>query len=368
MACSPAQLEANRRNAREWATGPRTEEGKARSRRNSLKTGLTGAGIVLPDEDAEEVERRFETFEAEMRPRSEMARQLVSRVALMTIRLDRSAEHEAKAIGHRMRRAAAEFDAVRLAEVDRLIAWIASEPTTNARRLRTMPEGIDRLIAAIEGLRADLTRQGGYRWGFEQCDRLLNLMGCRFTDLPVHRVRALTDAIAGQFRDLDETEGAGLEIQDRRLWAIGQMVDLIDRETEALKAIREGLDLEGLELDRAEAASRAIFDPSKEAILARKYEAASERGLYRALREFRDLQAEVIVDKGVGTAPVGELGSFSPASPGGDDEESGVDSIDPEPLSPVVDVVENDPKSVPNEASSRANRRKRPVPGGSRGR
>ena len=58
---SPRRVEANRRNAQK-STGPKTAEGKAISRLNGVKHGLTGAGIALPTEVKEQVEgcsRRF---------------------------------------------------------------------------------------------------------------------------------------------------------------------------------------------------------------------------------------------------------------------------------------------------------------------
>jgi hypothetical protein len=227
-----------------------------------------------------------------MDPKGEVARQLVSRVALMTVRLDRSAEHEARAIAHRMRRATDEHDDARLAEVEKLYSWIAAEPATNARRLRTSPEGIDRLIVAMEGLRSDLAHPEGVRWGWQHCEQFHHLTGLRRMDVPVSRPRALTEAIAGDFRHLFQADRPDLEKVDRQCWAAEELVALIDEEIAGLRGLREGLDLEGLELDRSEAAGRAIFDPSPAATLARKYEAASERGLYRALREFRQAQAE----------------------------------------------------------------------------
>ncbi len=42
--------------------------------------------------------------------------------------------------------------------------------------------------------------------------------------------------------------------------------------------------------DPVEAGHRAMFDPSKEACLARKYEAAAERGFFRSVKEFRQHQ------------------------------------------------------------------------------
>jgi hypothetical protein len=61
---------------------------------------------------------------------------------------------------------------------------------------------------------------------------------------------------------------------------------------ERLKEVRARIDHEALAADRAEAVDRALFDPSPEAILARKYEAAAERALYKALKELRQVEAE----------------------------------------------------------------------------
>ena len=49
------QIQANRRNARK-STGPKTEEGKARSRNNALRHGLTAELAVLPHEDPHQYE------------------------------------------------------------------------------------------------------------------------------------------------------------------------------------------------------------------------------------------------------------------------------------------------------------------------
>ncbi|WP_435020655.1 hypothetical protein TA3x_001948 [Tundrisphaera sp. TA3] len=58
-----------------------------------------------------------------------------------------------------------------------------------------------------------------------------------------------------------------------------------------LRALRDLIDDDDEAADRAQAAERALFDPSKEAQLARRYEAAAERALFRALREFRQIEA-----------------------------------------------------------------------------
>jgi hypothetical protein len=316
MPCSPAQLEANRRNSL-LSKGPSSPSGKAISRRNSLKHGLTGAGIVLPTDDEAEVARRFEALEAEMAPKSELARMLVNRVATLSLRMEHCVEHEAKNAAFRMRHATEAFDDQRLAEVEKTLSWIATEPATAARRLRNTPEGIDLVVADLERLKAALGHPEGVRWDWTSCELFHHLTGHRRLEVPVTRPRALSEAIEGNFRHLDSADGAGLSDLERRCWAAGALVKMIGEEIEALKALRAMLDHETLALDRAEAPHRAMFDTSPSATLLRKYEAAAERGFFRALKELREVQAQTPEPPNppAESEVTEELGSFLPDDP-----------------------------------------------------
>jgi hypothetical protein len=70
------------------------------------------------------------------------------------------------------------------------------------------------------------------------------------------------------------------------------LIERIDAEIAGLEAHLETLDFEMIEQDRAEAGERALFDPSKEAALARRYESEARRGFFQALKEFRRVEAE----------------------------------------------------------------------------
>ena len=84
------------------------------------------------------------------------------------------------------------------------------------------------------------------------------------------------------------------------------------RKAEADFVAPEGADEATVAQLRAEAEARAMFDPSKEATLARKYEAAAERSFFRALKELRQLEKQA---KAPESPPAAEpdqkaLGSF----------------------------------------------------------
>ena len=185
MPASEARILANRQNALR-SKGPVSPEGKQRSRANALKHGLTGEGVVLPNEDAAEVDRRLSAFQDELKPSGEVGKALVRRAALMSVRMDRCVSQETAALSERLRQADAEFVA---------------------------PEGVSA----------------------EEAARL-----------------------------------------------------------------------------KAEACARAMFDPSKEATLARKYEAAAERGFFRALKELRQLERQAKAAQPLSPAESyrKELGSF----------------------------------------------------------
>jgi hypothetical protein len=82
------QIEANRRNAFR-STGPKTDEGKRRSRRNALRHGLTAETVINDLEDSEDY-RAFEAAViADYDAQTAVERELVLRLASLLWRLRR---------------------------------------------------------------------------------------------------------------------------------------------------------------------------------------------------------------------------------------------------------------------------------------
>ena len=181
---------------------------------NSLKHGLTGAGIVLPEKDVAEVHRRADAFAEELYAVGELEHALVRRLALHSLRMERSVDQQTAALSEHIRQVEADFVA---------------------------PEGLD-------------------------------------------------------------------EAQVARL--------------------------------RAEAARRAMFDTSREATLARKYEAAAERGFYRAIKELREFRKPA---KGLGPAAdseafhkeLGSILSKTTGQAGGLPRGIGFDFVERAPATPT---------------------------------
>jgi hypothetical protein len=87
------QIAANRANAQK-STGPVTEEGKWRSRRNAVRHGLTAETVIRTLEDAEDY-RAFEAgVIADYDAQSAVERELVLRLANLLWRLRRAATME----------------------------------------------------------------------------------------------------------------------------------------------------------------------------------------------------------------------------------------------------------------------------------
>ena len=83
------QIEANRLNALK-STGPRTEEGKRRSRCNAIRHGLTAETVIVGVEDPEDYESFEATIIADYDPTTAVARELVLRLASILWRLRRA--------------------------------------------------------------------------------------------------------------------------------------------------------------------------------------------------------------------------------------------------------------------------------------
>src|SRR6266536_1214201 len=87
------QIEANRHNALR-STGPKTETGKRRSRRNALRHGFTAETVLEPLEDPEEYRAFEDAILSEYLPQTPVEQELVRRLASLFWRLRRATSIE----------------------------------------------------------------------------------------------------------------------------------------------------------------------------------------------------------------------------------------------------------------------------------
>jgi hypothetical protein len=288
---SPARIAANRANSLK-SKGPTSISGKERSRCNGLKHGLTGQGIVVADQDAGEVDRRTATLMAELNPQSTIGQAMVGQLATLSVRMERVAKQEEQAIARRTRHAAEAFDHDRVDRAEDLFEVIADDPRWAVRMLKRSPEGVDRLVEAWAELRDVLTRSAKpFHWEDSHHAMLAQLRGFRPEQVAGTRLDQLSKCVLDRAA-LPDPEYAALAIPDRRGWARDRLVERIDEEVAALNEHRGTFDLEAIELDRLAAGVVAPFDASREACLARRYEAEARRGFYKALEKLRQAEAE----------------------------------------------------------------------------
>ena len=130
---SDKQLRANRSNAKQ-STGPRTQSGKARSRLNSGKHGLTAKTLVNSDEDPAQFDKLRAELLEEYDPQSALKCELVERLSSLLWRLRGIPAFEAAIIN------------ARRGEVDDPIKWLElkrwkglTEETIKVRALGKCP-------------------------------------------------------------------------------------------------------------------------------------------------------------------------------------------------------------------------------------
>jgi hypothetical protein len=325
---SEKQLEANRQNARK-STGPRTDEGKARSSRNALKHGLTAESVVLPNEDPAEYDARLQQWLDDFPPANAIERSLIDRAMHNTWKLERIARRERGVLGKQVRHAVTDFDLaeqIRVEEIGRKLLWdplnrcanapkdpyslkkidewLEDDPPVLACQLRSTATGIDWMLkqwAELDGL---LEREG--YWHYNDKFRAIRLMGKRPFDLLDDYEIALTfvachSAHPDKWDLMDEAHQTRLGIPGKPMYggriewlkafeytevgeACGDLRKLVVRQTDKLKTLRDQMGPIA-EADRAEAVDRAMFDDSKSGVLFRRYETACERALHRAIAD-----------------------------------------------------------------------------------
>jgi hypothetical protein len=291
MPTSEARSAASKLNGCK-SVGPTSTSGKQISSRNSLKHGLSGQGIVIAEVDEDEVERRKSVLLLEMAPKTMMGAILVGQMAMLSVRMERCAEQEIAAVASRMRNAASDFDDARYQRAEELLLGLGENPRGNLRRLLKMPEGVELMFQSWKDLRSDLNREGKPLWTAAHLVQAANLLGIRDEDSRRSPIGQLSKGVWGDFANAIDDESEDVDQAVSKAQAVVKLLETIDEEIADLEELYETLDFKTIALDRAEAGPRASFDPSKEASLARRYESEARRGYYKALTEFRAVEAE----------------------------------------------------------------------------
>ncbi|MBX6313355.1 MAG: hypothetical protein IRY99_10640, partial [Isosphaeraceae bacterium] len=294
MACSEARLNANRANAQK-PTGPKTEAGKIRARRNALKHGMSGLGLCLLPEDEARLKDRLVGWLEELRPQGEVQDYLILQAVTASIQLDRCHRAQAAALAERLRTAERDWDERYAAEVAALAARLMDDPVTVSRQLRRTAAGCRWLRQRWEPLAAALQVLG--QWDEEQIALAQALLGLAPDDPRAAELRRLANFAEHAFATLDRLEAADqlsadhpavralLEQRPRDIAGPEPLQQWVAAEMAALEAEAERLWREIDGPSRAEAKDRVLGEASVAGVLLQRYEGAQTQRLLRLLQQ-----------------------------------------------------------------------------------
>lgn len=289
MIVSEARLAANRRNAA-LSTGPRTPEGKERSRANALKHGLC-ASVVVP-EDLKAVQERSDAYFFTLKPQNQFHGWLVERVAILSIRIDRCERIERRVRDKVALRAELTWDDDRRLEAEVLGGQIGKRPAEVVEALRRTPQGCLWLMTRWAMLAHVADVKGA--WTPEQTRLAFDLLGTPADFREGHR------------------PGASLDLEGRVVEPADDPASVARREIAALKERRDLVgDLD--EVDQALAGSDLTNDSDPELRRLRRYESTLHRRLRWCLAQIKyesphrranpDLKTEWVIDPQAEAAP-----------------------------------------------------------------
>ena len=173
MIVSEARREANRRNA-QLSTGPRTEAGKDRSRRNALTHGLSAEVVRLPEDDAA-IGAAAAAVAGPVAPALDWPGWLADEVAVIATRLRRCERLDRGCRDRVVLRAELSWDDDRRLEVEALAAGLKEDPAGVARALGMTPWGCDWMIERWSLLARAADRER--TWTAEQKALAFDLLG-----------------------------------------------------------------------------------------------------------------------------------------------------------------------------------------------
>ena len=314
-----AQLQANRANAKK-SCGPKTDDGKAKSRLNALKHGLRAQTVnpVLPQEDPAELEAKIQEWLDDHQPTNAVERDLVTRAARLSWTLDRAERYETALLSKQVRKAMLRSKARRTEKVCELArklfymagkrllpdsgpAW-ADNPSAFVARLEESPEGAQWLLDRWVEMRCLLISDEN--WTFLDQFKFVRLLGKQ----PIHAIDdPELNEIFLAWETIEDQWGTRFWLQMQeltpyedpafsawRVWreivprpespeaAVAFLLGIAQREIERLQDLI--VDLEEIEGDDAlELAEQASFCASDAGERLRRFQTARTRELLRTI-------------------------------------------------------------------------------------
>jgi hypothetical protein len=149
----------NRANARH-STGPTSQQGKQVARFNSLRDGLTARTLVLPNEDAEEVQARVDAWHHACQPQGHLEEELVDQMALASQRIWRIARAEGAILAEQVASAEVDWKHAQETRLLRLTRRLYAEPEQTHVDLLSFGAGVCWLLERWLGLHEAFERYG----------------------------------------------------------------------------------------------------------------------------------------------------------------------------------------------------------------
>lgn len=280
---SERQLLANRLNARK-STGPRTEEGKTKSRGNALKHGLAGAGVSLSAEDCWAYTQRLKGWEADMQPEGEVERWLVATATFASVRVDRCRRAESAELSRVRRERIQDWEDEQEERLNAVLPEKTSELGSYRCDLEQFSTGCEWLATQWKILRRNLKEQGFLHP--EELADMLCLLGLEEANACVADTREYELAQMNNCA-CSETAGAPEARQ-----GLGALLDEQIKSLDDLAAARWGM-AEARWLN--EELDSAAFDASPRGALLRRYETACRNDVYRSLAQLARIRKEGVL-------------------------------------------------------------------------
>jgi hypothetical protein len=173
MTCSPARLAANRANAQK-SSGPKTLDGKGKSRLNAIKHGLCSSVVVAEEPDL--IQQRYKEWFYALHPQNAFQVWMLENASVYSIRIDRAERMERVLRDRNALKAELAWDEDRMAEAEALGKKLGANPSEVAGLLRRSPAGCDWMIRRWE-LLAMAAESNGNAWTPEQSALAFDLLG-----------------------------------------------------------------------------------------------------------------------------------------------------------------------------------------------